>query len=358
MLCIVVGTRPEIIKMSPVIRAGLAEGRRFHVVHTGQHYSHAMDAVFFDDLDLPAPDVNLGVGSGSHGAQTGRMLVELETTIQDLDASAVVVQGDTNTVAAGSLAAAKLRVPVCHVEAGLRSYERSMPEELNRVVADHLSDRLFAPTEGAAANLAREGLDENVVVTGNTVVDAVQSHISMARKRSSVLDDLGLAPKAFLLLTAHRPENVDDSSRLRSLLSGVDRASAELGFPVVFPIHPRTLARIEHEGVEVPPSIRTIDPVGYFDFLVLIDEAVLVMTDSGGIQEEACVLGVPLVTLRDNTERPEAVEVGASMLVGVEPEQIVTGVHSMVGRSGWSNPFGDGSAGVSIAQILSDDGYW
>ena len=358
MLCIVVGTRPEIIKMSSIIRFAVASGRSYRVVHTGQHYSHAMDGVFFADLGLPPPDVNIAVGSGSHGDQTGRMLRDLEKIFAEVRPTAVLVQGDTNTVVAASLGATKLGIEVGHVEAGLRSYARSMPEEVNRIVADHISDYLFAPTQTAAENLAREGIDSSVFVTGNTIVDAVQDHLPRARRQSDVLHRLGLAKSGYLLLTAHRQENVDDEGRLRSILDGLDRVARKSGLGVIFPVHPRTVKRIEEMAVEVPEAVRMVDPVGYLDFLLLIENSALVLTDSGGIQEEACVLGVPLLTLRDNTERPEAIAVGSSILVGTDADRIEAGFDEMWGRTGWDNPFGDGTAGERIAELLVAAGCW
>ncbi|MBI4022821.1 UDP-N-acetylglucosamine 2-epimerase (non-hydrolyzing) [Candidatus Berkelbacteria bacterium] len=353
-LAIILGTRPEVIKLAPVIRAAEAANLTVQLIHTNQHYSERMDRVFFEDLELPAPTVNLGIGSGSHGAQTGRMLEAIEAELLARRPDAVLVQGDTNTVVAGGLAAAKLGIKLGHVEAGLRSYDRSMPEELNRIVVDHLADYLFAPTAHADAILAQEGLpSERRFITGNTVVDTVLQHRALAAERSTVLGDLGLTQEQYLLLTLHRPSNVDTADRLAALLVALADVAQAQACPIVFPAHPRTLARLTEFSLTVPEGIRVIEPGGYLDFLSLQEYARLILTDSGGIQEEACILGVPAVTLRDTTERPETVEVGASLLAGT-PEEIGPAVATMLARPrGWSNPFGDGHAAERIVAIVS-----
>ncbi|HVL49794.1 MAG TPA: UDP-N-acetylglucosamine 2-epimerase (non-hydrolyzing) [Candidatus Thermoplasmatota archaeon] len=351
-VAVVLGTRPEIVKMSPVIRALDRRGVEHDVIHTGQHYSREMDAVFFETLALAPPAFNLEVGSGSHGAQTGRILAGVEEALRASSPDVVLVQGDTNTVVAGALAASKLGIRVGHVEAGLRSFDRSMPEEINRVVADHVADLLFAPTAACAATLAREGIPATRVhVTGNTVVDAVFAHRDLAAARSTVLAELGVAPGGYLLLTAHRQENVDDARRFAGILAGAAAAGEALGAPVLYPIHPRSRKMLARHGLDAR-SVRLVDPLDFLGFLALESRARLVLTDSGGVQEEACVLGVPCVTLRDNTERPETIDVGANRLSGVDPASIQRAVlEADAALRAWTNPFGDGRAGERIVDL-------
>ena len=344
---IVLGTRPEIIKMAPVIRECQKRRLDHFVLHTGQHYSYSMDKVFFDDLELGEAEHNLEVGSGSHAVQTGRILEGTEKVFIEERPDMVLVQGDTNTVMAAALAAKKLKIKVGHVEAGLRSFDRTMPEEINRVIADHISDYLFAPTEASRRYLLDEGIAEGVFVTGNTIVDAVYQAKDIAARKSSILNKLELPSKSYILATAHRAENVDDRDRLAGMLEGMRLAGEDLGMEVVFPMHPRTQGRVREFGISLE-GIRMIEPVGFLDFLQLESNAGLVLTDSGGVQEETCILGVPCVTLRDNTERPETIEVGSNMLAGTGPNKIRSAANDMAGRGGWRNPFGDGSASSQI----------
>ena len=353
-VCLVLGTRPELVKLAPVIRACERRGVDYSLVHTGQHYSEALDSVFFDDLSIPEPDHNLAVGSAPHAEQTGRMVEALEPVVEAADPDVVVVQGDTNSTLAGGVVASKLPARLAHVEAGLRSYDREMPEEVNRVLVDHVGDHLLAPTARARENLRAEGVsDDRITVTGNTVVDAVHRHARVADDRSDVLAEYGVDPGGFLLLTAHRGENVDDPERFGRLLEGVARYADRVDLPVLYPIHPRAAARVEAEGIEVPSRIRPIEPQPYLDFLRLEDAAALVFTDSGGVQEEACVLGTPCVTLRDTTERPETVTVGANRVAGVDPEHVVAAATVMRDRpTDWGNPFGDGRAAERVVDAL------
>jgi UDP-N-acetylglucosamine 2-epimerase (non-hydrolysing) len=350
---IVLGTRPEIIKLAPVIDACEARDIAYSVVHTGQHYSEELDTVFFDQLELPAPDHNLGVGSGSQSEQTGAMIRTIETVLLDEQPELVLVQGDTNSVLAGAIAASKLDCEVGHVEAGLRSFDRSMPEEINRVLADHAADYLFAPTEQAASYLHDEGVpDEFVHVTGNTIVDAVTSYRDLAAEKSAVLETLGLDAGEFCLLTAHRAENVDDRERFESLLDGVAHFARESDLDVVYPVHPRAAERLGAFDIVLPDEITPIDSQDFLDFLRLESTAKLVLTDSGGVQEETCILGTPCVTLRDNTERPETVEVGANRVVGVAPDSVVAGARAALDSpNDWTNPFGDGKSAERILDI-------
>jgi len=348
-IAIILGTRPEIIKMAPVIRECERRGLNYFVLHTGQHYSYEMDRVFFEELELPLPEYNLDVGSGSHAEQTGRIMAGVERLLVQDAPDVVLVQGDTNTVMAGALAASKLHIKVGHVEAGLRSFDRNMPEEINRVVADHISDYLFAPTETARGYLRKEGIDDaKISVTGNTIVDSVYQSRAIAERKVNVLRDLGLKSKEYFLVTAHRAENVDDRSRLREILGGLERIGKEFELPVIFPVHPRTRKMVQEFGFQLD-GIRAIEPVGFLEFLQLEANARLALTDSGGVQEETCILGVPCVTLRDNTERPETLEVGSNVLAGADAHRIVKNSRRMVQQgNGWKNPFGDGRAGEAI----------
>lgn len=352
MITIILGTRPEIIKMAPVIRACRKKGSEFSVLHTGQHYSYEMDRIFFEELELPAPDHNLDVGSGSHAEQTGRIMTGVERILEADPPDIVLVQGDTNTVLAGALAAAKLHIPVGHVEAGLRSFDRRMPEEINRVVADHIADLLFAPTRMARKNLRDEGIDaQKIHVTGNTVVDAVFQDRKIVQKRTTVLRDMGLTPRAYFLVTAHRAENVDVKEHVTGIMKALESIATSSGKPVIFPMHPRTRKMLETFKVAAR-NITIVPPTGYLDFLELEAQARLILTDSGGVQEEACILNVPCVTLRENTERPETIEVGANVLAGTDAEKIVQAAGAMMDASRtWKNPFGDGKAGERILKV-------
>jgi UDP-N-acetylglucosamine 2-epimerase (non-hydrolysing) len=354
MITIILGTRPEIIKMAPVIRACMRSGTDYSILHTGQHYSYEMDRVFFKELELPQPRDNLDVGSGSHADQTGKIMAGIETILIRDKPGIVLVQGDTNTVLAGALTAAKLHIPVGHVEAGLRSFDRQMPEEINRVVADHISDYLFAPTEVSRANLLKEGIDDkNIFVTGNTVVDAVFENREIAKKKTALLDAMGITPHNYFLVTAHRAENVDVKDRLEHIISGLLKLHDIYQCPVIFPMHPRTRKMMEEFGLS-SRGITIVPPIGYLDFLVLEANARLVLTDSGGLQEETCILGVPCVTLRENTERPETVDVGANMLAGTDAKKIVAAAETMLAApKTWENPYGDGKAGERIVEICN-----
>jgi UDP-N-acetylglucosamine 2-epimerase (non-hydrolysing) len=264
------------------------------------------------------------------------------------------VQGDTNTVLAGALAAAKLHIKVGHVEAGLRSYDRRMPEEINRVVADHISDYLFAPTENSRANLIKEGIyEEKIYVTGNTIVDSVYQNREIADRKVNVLKDMGLKPKGYFLVTAHRAENVDNRSRLKAILKGLELIKSEFGLPVIFPMHPRTRKMANEFGFELD-GIRAIEPVGFLEFLQLEANARMALTDSGGVQEETCIMGVPCVTLRDNTERPETLDVKSNLLSGANAEKMLQGANQMFKQANsWKNPFGDGQSSRLIIESIA-----
>lgn len=326
----------------------------FFVLHTGQHYSYSMDKVFFNDLELPGAEHNLEVGSGTHGVQTGKILSGTEKVFMDERPNVVLVQGDTNTVMAAALSATKLGIKVGHVEAGLRSFDRSMPEEINRIIADHISDYLFAPTETARRYLQNEGIEESkICVTGNTIVDAVFQNQEIAKKRANILDTLGLAPKGYFLVTSHRQENVDNPDTLQNIIAGLEAVHREYSLPVIFPMHPRTRKMVEQFGISLD-GISVMNPVGFLEFLQLESNARLVLTDSGGVQEETCILGVPCVTLRENTERPETIEVGANVLAGTGADRILASARQMLSRTGtWENPYGDGMASRMIVTICN-----
>ena len=357
---IILGTRPEIIKMSPIIRECNRLGLDYFILHAGQHYSYNLNKVFFEQLSLPSPKYNLGVGSGTHAKETGKMLIGIERVLLKEKPDVVLVEGDTNTVLAGALAASKLHIKVGHVEAGLRSYDRQMPEEINRTLTDHCSDYLFAPTEKAKTILLGEGIPEDkIFVTGNTIVDAIYQNLDIAKEKGNALNTLCLAPREYILVTLHRQENVDNSARLASILEGLDKVGSEFHLTVVYPIHPRSQKMMTQFGLE-PRNLKLIEPVDFLDFLQLESNARLILTDSGGVQEEACVLGVPCVTLRDNTERPETIEVGSNILAGASPDKILKYTELMLEReSNWANPFGDGKAGKRIVEVLSlESGVW
>jgi len=352
-ITVVLGTRPEIIKMAPVVRELEKRNADFIIIHTGQHYSYNLDRVFFEQLGLPQPGYNLEVGSGSHAEQTARILIGTERVLQDEEPDIVLVEGDTNSVLAAALAATKLHINVGHVEAGLRSYDRRMPEEINRILADHCSDYLFAPTEKAKSILLGEGIpDQKIFVTGNTIVDAVYQNLAVAKEKGNSLGTLHLELKEYFLVTLHRQENVDNRARFTSILEGLDKVAAKFQQEVVYPIHPRSRKQMSEFNL-VSENLRFIDPIDYLDFLQLESNARLVLTDSGGVQEETCILRVPCVTLRDNTERPETVEIGSNVLAGAAADRILECTEFMLNKEiNRENPYGDGTAGKSIVEIL------
>ena len=327
----------------------------FFILHTGQHYSYSMDRVFFEQLGLPEPKHNLEAGSGTHGEQTGRMLIGIEKVLMEEKPDVALVEGDTNTVLAGALASVKISIPVGHVEAGLRSFDRSMPEEVNRVLTDHVSNYLFAPTEKARSNLLKEGISgEKIFVTGNTIVDAVRQNIKLAEENSNILEEIGVNGDDYFLVTVHRQENVDNKQRFRNILEGLRLVHEHFNLPVVYPVHPRARKRMSEYGLR-GDSLTMVEPLDYLSFLRLESRAKLILTDSGGVQEEACILRVPCVTLRYNTERPETVDVGANIIAGTEPENILEKTRLMVEkRRDWENPFGDGRAAERIVSIISN----
>jgi UDP-GlcNAc3NAcA epimerase len=313
----VVGARPQFIKAAPLLRA-LRSSHTSVLVHTGQHYDANMSRVFFDELQLPEPDHHLGVGSGRHGAQTGEMLARLETVLTAERPDWVVVFGDTNTTLAAALAASKLCIPIAHVEAGLRSFNRAMPEEINRIVADALADLLLCPTDTAVENLQREGLTRGVHQVGDLMAEALADACSRAAAQSSVLQRLALTDRGFVLATVHRAENTNDRERLRRIVRGLESAAQ----PVIFPVHPRTRSALADVALATGSPVRMIEPVGYLDMVRLLSAARVVATDSGGLQKESYWLGTPCVTLRDETEWVETVEAGWNTLVGADSAAI------------------------------------
>lgn len=327
---------------------------QFDVIHTGQHYSYEMDAVFFEELEVEKPEYRLEVGSGTHAEQTARILVKVEEILTRLQPKLVLVQGDTNSTLGGALAAAKLNIKVTHVEAGLRSFDMRMPEEVNRKLVDHISDYLFAPTSISKSNLLREGIERSkVYVVGNTIVDAINQYSKVAKEKSQIIEDLHLVPKEYIVTTLHRQENVDNIERLKDIIYALGHLIREFGYKIVFPVHPRTLTRIKEFGIKLNDSIEAIKPLGFFDFLCLEENAKLVMTDSGGVQEECCILKVPCVTLRYNTERPETLKEGANILAGTKPTDILNAARKMlVVQPNWKNPFGDGKTSERIVKII------
>jgi UDP-N-acetylglucosamine 2-epimerase (non-hydrolysing) len=346
----VVGARPQFIKAAPLSRVLRGEHREV-LVHTGQHYDDEMSAVFFRELGVPAPDYNLGVGSGPHGQQTGEMLKGIEEVLQGEQPHGVLVYGDTNSTLAGALAAAKMHIPVAHVEAGVRSYNRAMPEEVNRVLTDQVARLLFCPTPSSVENLRREGVTRGVHYVGDVMRDAQLLFFPEAQRRSSILEKVGLQRRRYALLTVHRPETVDCDERLTRLMAAV----ARLDLPIVFPVHPRTRKRLAALGLleSLGARVTVLPPVGYLDMLLLQGEARAVLTDSGGVQREAHYLSVPSIILRKETEWPELVEVGASRLVGEDFGELNT---ELLMSSKPVSPcalFGAGEASGKIARQLS-----
>jgi UDP-N-acetylglucosamine 2-epimerase (non-hydrolysing) len=326
----VVGARPNVMKMAPIAAAiARRPGALSQVlVHTGQHYDDAMSSSFIRELGLPAPDINLDVGSGTHAEQTARIMLAFEPVLIAQHPDWVVVVGDVNSTLACALVASKLHVRVAHVEAGLRSFDWTMPEEVNRVLTDRMASLLLTPSRDADANLEREGIStDKIVRVGNVMIDTLMMHLDRARG-SRVLDDLGVRPREFAVLTMHRPSNVDDPDALRAILAALGEIARDV--PIVFPAHPRTRARMQQFGVAAPRGVRVLEPLGYLDFLCLWSNARLVLTDSGGVQEETTALGIPCLTLRPNTERPITVEQGTNRVVGSDPARIKDAVGSIL----------------------------
>jgi UDP-N-acetylglucosamine 2-epimerase len=353
----IVGARPQFIKAAAVSRAiekHNSEGFRPKIteilVHTGQHYDDNMSALFFRELEIPEPDVNLNVGSGSHAQQTGQMLIRIEEALIEKKPDLVMVYGDTNSTLAGALTAAKLEIPVAHIEAGLRSFNRKMPEEHNRVLTDHLSDLMFCPTQTAAHNLEKEGITNGVHLLGDVMYDSVLHNIELAENRSHILQKLGVKPKRYALATVHRAENTDNPERLESIFKALQVISVDV-IPVIVPCHPRTQKRLSSR--HYLDGLVIIDPLSYFDMLLLEKNARVILTDSGGVQKESFWFKVPCITLREETEWMETIEEEWNILAGTDQAEIVSLVKGA--RPGKSNlAYGDGEAAGKIVKILAD----
>jgi len=344
----VVGARPEFIQATPVSRA-LRKNHQEILVHTGQHYDYKMSQTFFDELGIPAPDYNLEVGSGSHASQTAEILVSFEKVILSEQPDVVLVRGDTNSTLAGALVASKLHIPVVHVEAGERSFDRRMPEEINRLVADQLSSAYFCVSQTAVKQLAAEGITKDVFWVGDVMLDANLANRPLARQKSTVLSTLELVPEQYALVTVHRVANTDDPARLTNIV----KALSSVGEMVVFPVHPRTRGALSKLDVQFGDNVRLIEPVGYYDMMVLEENARIIATDSGGVQREAYFMQKPCLTLRDETEWTETVQVGWNKLVGVDVDCIVNEWKTFTPPAEQPPIFGDGTAGEKIANILA-----
>lgn len=359
-IAVIIGTRPEIIKMAPVIDEMEKRNIEYILIHTGQHYDREMSDQFFLDLELRKPHYNIGVGSGTHGEQTANMIKGLENVLMDEKPDLVLVQGDTNAVLSGAIVSSKLHIPVGHVEAGLRSYDKTMPEEINREVADVCSKMFFVPTEESAVNLLLEGIKaKDIFITGNTIVDACMRNIEIAKKKAEMSYKLDKGRK-ILTLTMHRAENVDNKKRLQNIVDALIELEE---VTIIFPAHPRTVKNLNKYNLlskmEDAGHIELIKPVGYLDFLLLLSKSDIIMTDSGGLQEEAITLNIPCITLRYNTERPETVEAGGNILMGAEKEKIVETVKEILNNdqiyskmSDAPNPYGNGRSSLMIMDSI------
>lgn len=352
---LVAGARPNFMKIAPLIRALNKLGKSKNIlVHTGQHYDEKMSKVFFRDLNIPRPQIDLGIGGGTHAAQTGQIMIEFDKALEKFAPDLVIVVGDVNSTIACALTAKKRGIKIAHIEAGLRSFDMEMPEEINRILTDRISDFLFCTEPQAVINLKNEGIDDRkIFFTGNVMIDTLLAHKKSAEK-SKILEIVGIKGDKYALATLHRPSNVDDKESLQKLLKilqGVD----EMGLTVVFPVHPRTRKNIENLNLDTK-GITIIDPVGYLDFLKLMSNATVVMTDSGGIQEETTILGIPCLTLRKNTERPITVSEGTNEIVGNDSVKIMKAVEKILKSARKKKPapkFWDGKAGERIAKILT-----
>ncbi len=356
----VVGARPNFMKIAPIQRAMNQSNGALEpiLVHTGQHYDKRMSKLFFEDLQLPEPDIYLGVGSGSHAEQTAKIMIDFEKVCLEKKPDMVLVVGDVNSTVACSLVASKLWIPVVHVEAGLRSFDRKMPEEVNRLVTDALSDYLFVTEKSGRENLLKEGVPESKIhFVGNVMIDSLTFFLEKAA-RSSILAELELEPQGYALVTLHRPSNVDDPDNLRKIVSAF--AEIQKDIPIILPMHPRTRKNLERFGLQnlfsSLPNVRLLEPIGYLDFMQLTRNSRFVMTDSGGIQEETTYLGIPCLTLRENTERPVTVEVGTNVIVGTDTELIIQLARQILNgkwKEGQQPELWDGQAAQRIVDVLA-----
>jgi len=359
MIALVLGTRPQIIKSAPIIYEAGRKSLDIKVIYTGQHYDYNLSKTFFNELNLPDPYVNLGVGSGSHACQTAEIMLRLEKALVELKPNLVMVPGDTNSALAGALTPVKLGIKVAHVEAGARSYDMSMPEEINRRVIDHVSSLLFAVSERCVKNLEKETVLGRIHLTGDTMFDVFLKHMPLASK-SSILKESGLDPQTYAVLTLHRAGNVDNPLKLENIVKAIIQLS---DIHIVFPVHPRTMSRLSSQGLlkklEEAKHVKLLKPLGYHDMLKLMSEAKLILTDSGGVQKEAFWLNVPCITLRENTEWMETVELGANFLVGYDTNRIVSTAKILINNGHVKdeikrlpNPYGDGRAAGKIIGFL------
>lgn len=340
-LAIILGTRPEIIKMSPIIKYCINNKIEYVLIHTGQHYDYNMDKIFFEELGIPLPNYNLGICCGSQGEQAGKMLIAIEKTLVLEKPDIVLVHGDVNSTLAGAMSASKLHIPLAHIEAGLRSFDRTMAEELNRIIVDHLSDLLFVPTQTSFTNLIKEGIDQKkIFIVGNTIADVLKDIKIPEQHR-----------KKYILLTLHRPENVDNKERLQEITESLEQLSINYGIQIVFPIHPRTKKNMDEFGIKLNSHFEIISPIGYKELLSLEKYAILVISDSGGLQEEANILHVPHVTIRDNTERPEVIDINSNVLAN--PSNLIEMCDMMISSDRkWDNPFGDGNTAKRVIETV------
>jgi len=351
----IVGNRPQFIKLYPIIRA-IKEPIKHIIIHTGQHYDYNLDKIFFNDLKIPDADYNLNIGSGSHCSQISEGIRRIESILIKENPDWVLVYGDTNSTLIGALASVKLQIRIAHIEAGLRSYDMTMPEETNRKITDICSTVLFCPTKIAIENLRKEGMISNAIQIGDVMYDAVLQFGALARERSTILNDLGLTPRRYLLATVHRPYNTDDPERLQSILE----AFIEIGEPIVFSVHPRTRRCMAEFGLDNLPTfqcsnVQLVEPVGYLDMLMLEQHARLILTDSGGVQKEAYFFAVPCVTLRPETEWVETVDAGSNVVVDTDQGRIVWAANDRVWPDGTPPPvFGDGRAGEKMMRLLEE----
>ncbi len=343
----IVGARPQFIKAAPLSRA-LAFSFKEVFVHTGQHYDHVMSEIFFTEMEMRPPDFNLGIGGGSHGEQTGKMLIELEKIFNEVKPDCVLVYGDTNSTLAGALAAVKAQIPLAHVEAGLRSYNRAMPEEINRVLTDHVSTLLFCPTDAAVENLLKEGIKKGVHRVGDVMYDALLYNLEVAREKSLIQKRLNLKMGEYALATVHRAANTDDRECMRSILSALGQLSSR----VIFPVHPRTRKMMREWEISVGLNVTMIEPVGHFDMLALQENANCILTDSGGVQKEAYLLGVRCITLREETEWVETVASGWNRLAGVDEKTIIDLFETWFPLGERAPLYGDGHSAKQICDIL------
>lgn len=344
----IIGARPQFIKCAPLSE----ELRKKHtevLIHTGQHYDREMSSLFFDELGIHKPDYNLNVGSGKHGWQTGRMLEKIEQILLESSPDLVLVYGDTNSTIAGALASVKLHIPVAHVEAGLRSYDRIMPEEINRILTDHCSDYLFCPTKTAVDNLAEESITNNVFMTGDVMVDAIHKNLVIAQEKSSILKRMELSPKEYYLVTLHRAENTDNKENLQNIVNALIKLDN-----VIFPSHPRTEKMLRQFGLwdRLTEKIQIIKPVGYLDMLMLESNAKKILTDSGGVQKEAYILKVPCITIRTTTEWIETVQDGWNILTGSDTEEIILAARTFEPQKKQTQFLGEGNASQNIAALI------